>query len=84
MKAFILATAIATVVVAGSARAHSNVVAGATPEWRHTYDKFRNSNASAATRDPIGVCVEGRETGRDPDPNVREELKNEYYVQQGR
>jgi hypothetical protein len=30
-----------------------------------------------------GVDVDGHEIGRDPDPNVRQELRNEYYVLQG-
>lgn len=79
MKAIILATAIA-VVFAGTAHAKSNVVAGNTLRK----SQFRNSNASAVTRDPIGVYIDGKEIGRDPDPNVREELKSEYFVQQGR
>jgi hypothetical protein len=33
--------------------------------------------------DSYGVYVGGREIGRDPDPNVRQELRNEYYVLRG-
>ena len=32
----------------------------------------------AAKTDPFGVYMNGREIGRDPDPNIREELRNEY------
>lgn len=30
-------------------------------------------------RDPYSVYVNGHYAGRDPDPNVRQELENEYY-----
>ena len=32
----------------------------------------------AAKTDPFGVYMNGREIGRDPDPNIRQELRNEY------
>jgi hypothetical protein len=33
--------------------------------------------------DPYGAYIDGREIGRDPDPNIRSSLQSEYYELQG-
>jgi len=76
MKALALAMALAVVVVC-PAMAKSNDMARTIH-----HDRFVNANASIAPRDPIGVYVDGQEVGRDPDPGVRQELKQEYYLRQ--
>ena len=42
-----------------------------------------NANAAVTAPDPYGVYVDGREIGRDPDPNIRSSLRDEYYELQG-
>jgi hypothetical protein len=39
--------------------------------------------AYGADPDPMNVYVDGRFVGRDPDPNVRQQLKNDYDLSQG-
>jgi hypothetical protein len=78
MKSLILATAIAAV-IAGPALA-----APATKTVHHVRHERPLTDSNAfMTYDPIGVYVDGREIGRDPDPAIRSELSREYYIQQG-
>lgn len=77
MKTIVLAAAIA-VLATGSAFAATNHT---THHLRHER-RLSDSNATMA-RDPLGVYIDGREIGRDPDPAIREELYNEYYELQG-
>jgi hypothetical protein len=77
MKTIILAAAIAAA-IAGPALAAPGKM---THYVRHER-ALPDSNAFM-TNDPIGVYVDGREIGRDPDPNIRAELLREYYTEQG-
>jgi hypothetical protein len=77
MKTIVLASALA-VLATGSAFAATTHT---THHLRHER-RLSDSNASV-TRDPMGVYVNGREIGRDPDPAIRDELYNEYYELQG-
>src|SRR5262245_18671019 len=77
-KAIVLAAVLAA--VAGSP---------ALAKSQHAVHNFRQSNAqldtsaAVAAPDPYGVYIQGREIGRDPDPNIRSSLRNEYYELQG-
>ncbi len=75
MKTASLALAI-MIVAAGPALAkqHTDV----TPSNPH-HAQSTDSHASMLKQDPFGVYVGKQEIGRDPDPNIREELKNEYF-----
>lgn len=42
-----------------------------------------DAHAAVTSRDPLGVYVQGQEIGRDPDANIRNTLKDEYYELQG-
>jgi hypothetical protein len=77
MRTIILATALAAV-LAGPALAASH-----TPHQLRHDRQVMDSNAAMLTNDPIGVYVNGKEVGRDPDPNIREEIQREYYTLQG-
>jgi hypothetical protein len=84
MKAIVLAAAIAAAAVS-PALAKSANTAQHLQHLQHLRQSQRVLDARAAfmTPDPYGVYVDGREIGRDPDPNVRSSLRNEYYEQQG-
>jgi hypothetical protein len=73
MKAMLLAAAIA-VAIAGPAFARSSHVKHPT---RHVLD------AQAAVPDQYDVYVDGHYVGRDPDPNIRQSLRDQYYSRQG-
>jgi hypothetical protein len=78
MKTIVLASVVA-VLATGSASAATNHTA------HHPRHEHRLSDSNAfMSRDPLGVYIDGREIGRDPDPAIREELYNEYYQLQGR
>jgi hypothetical protein len=81
MKTIVLAAAIAAV-VAGPALAKSP---DAVQRMQHVRQNHQVMNAHAAVTapDPYGVYVDGREIGRDPDPNIRSSLQGEYYELQG-
>jgi len=42
-----------------------------------------DTRAAVAAPDPYGVYVDGKEIGRDLDPNIRSSLSEEYYTVQG-
>lgn len=78
MKTIVLASALAAV-LAGPALAASST----TDHHVVRHERlFRDSNV-LMQHDPIGVYVDGREIGRDPDPAIRSELQSEYYTLQG-
>lgn len=81
MKAIVLAAAIAAA-VASPALAKSPA---AMQRVQHVHQSHRVMNAHAAftAPDPYGVYIDGREIGRDPDPNIRSSLRGEYYELQG-
>jgi hypothetical protein len=79
MKAIVLAAAISAVAIASPALAKS---ANVTQHVRHS-QHVMNANAAFAVPDRSGVYVDGREVGRDPDPNIRSSLRDEYYERQG-
>jgi hypothetical protein len=79
MKAIVLAAAIAAAAIASPALAKSAKV---TQQVRHS-QQVLNANAALTAPDRYGVYVDGREVGRDPDPNIRSSLRDEYYELQG-
>ena len=44
---------------------------------------FNQIQATPSENDPYGVYLGGREIGRDPDPNVRQQLLRDYYAVHG-
>ena len=78
MKTLILATAIA---LAAAAPAFAKSPKPA--HHVHTRQQVLNANASIGGLDPIGVYVNGREIGGDPDANIRKALQDTYYGLQG-
>jgi hypothetical protein len=77
MKTIVLASAL-VVLASGSALAATHHTT------RHLRPEHKLSDSNAfMQRDPLGVYVDGREIGRDPDPAIREELYNEHYELQG-
>jgi hypothetical protein len=79
MKVASLAFAIA-IVTAGAALAKPIDVARPGSHDAHARSAHAQVHvqAPAAKTDPFGAYVNGREIGRDPDPNIRQELRNEY------
>ena len=49
----------------------------------HAAQHVLNANASLSAADSIGVYVNGREIGRDPDVNIRRTLQDTYFGLQG-
>jgi hypothetical protein len=78
MKSIVLAAAIAAS-LAGPALAKPANVMHHTRQSPHAM----NAHAAFTAPDPYGVYVDGREVGRDPDPNIRSSLRSEYYELQG-
>lgn len=78
MKTLVLAAAIALAAVA-PALAKSPKPA----HHVHASQHVLNANASIGAPDPIGVYVNGREIGRDPDASIRKALQDGYYGLQG-
>ena len=77
MKVLVLASAV-VVLATGSALAATNHAA-----HRVRHERRPSDPNAVVPRNPIGVYVDGREIGRDPDPAIRDELYNEYYKLQG-
>jgi hypothetical protein len=77
MKVASLALAIA-IVAAGAALAKPTDVPRSGSHDAHMRSGHAHAQTSAAKTDPFGAYVNGKEIGRDPDPNIREELRNEY------
>ena len=79
MKVAPLALAIA-IVTAGPALAKPTDVPRSGSHVAHVRSAHGQVHvqAPAAKTDPFGAYVNGREIGRDPDPNIRQELRNEY------
>jgi hypothetical protein len=79
MKVASLALAIA-VVTAGAALAKPTDVPRSGSHDAHARSAHAqvHAQAPAAKTDPFGAYMDGKEIGRDPDPNIREELRNEY------
>jgi hypothetical protein len=77
MKAASLAFAVA-IVAAGPALAAPTHVARS---GHHTYHhgQSTDSRAPVLKTDPLGVYEGRQEIGRDPDPNIRDELGREFY-----
>ena len=74
MKAASLAIAVA-ILAGGPALAKPAHVA--RPSHIH-HSQPRDSQNSVGTQDPYGVYWGNQEIGRDPDPNIREQLGREY------
>ena len=74
MKAASLAVAVA-ILAGGPALAKPAHVA---PTSHIHHSQPRDAQGSVVTQDPYGVYWGGQEIGRDPDPNIREELGREY------
>jgi hypothetical protein len=79
MKAVSLALAIA-IVTAGAALAKPTDVtrSGSHDARARSAHAQGHVQTPAAKTDPFGAYINGKEIGRDPDPNIREELRNEY------
>ena len=87
MKTIIAVAAVAAIgafaaspVLAKSAPRHvvsGPVVAAPAGEWRDS--AAQDDIAPWAAADPNAVYVDGRYAGADPDPNVRMQLKDDYY-----
>lgn len=79
MKVASLALAIA-IVTAGAALAKPTDVPRSGSHDAHARSAHAQVHAQtpAAKTDPFGAYMNGKEIGRDPDPNIREELRNEY------
>jgi hypothetical protein len=78
MRTIVLAAAIAAAIASPAFAKSANV----TKHVRQS-QHVMNANAAFTAPDPYGVYVDGREIGRDPDPNIRASLRGEYYEQQG-
>jgi hypothetical protein len=79
MKVASLALAIA-IVTTGAALAKPTDVPRSGSHDAHARSAHAQVHAQnpAAKTDPFGAYMNGKEIGRDPDPNIREELRNEY------
>ena len=77
MKYLVLTAAIAAV-VATPAVARDHYKARHHHAYRHVVPAY-NAYGYMGRRDPYSVYVNGHYAGRDPDPNVRQSLVNEYY-----
>jgi hypothetical protein len=77
MKTIVLAAAVAAVIA-------SPALAASSHTGRHLHHDRQTSDPVLSMQriDPIGVYVDGREIGRDPDPAIRAELLSEYYQEQ--
>jgi hypothetical protein len=62
---------------------HSHVVVNAPYDSVPSGARDFTPYAYGADPDPMNVYVNGRFIGRDPDPNVRQQLKNDYDLSQG-
>ena len=78
MKSIVLAAAIAAAVATPALAKSTHVMQHTRPSQHAT-----NTHAALNAPDPYGVYVDGREIGRDPDPNIRSSLQSEYYELQG-
>ena len=75
MRAIILAMAFAAA-FAGQASAESGKT---TMQHVRNHHRAANAQASVAAPDPFAVYANGHLIGRDPDPNVRSALTDEYW-----
>jgi hypothetical protein len=78
MKTIVLATALALAVSAPALAKPSN-----TMHHAHTSHHAMNAHSAFVMPDAAGVYVDRQEVGRDPDPNIRSTLRDEYYERQG-
>ena len=78
MKSIVLAAAIAAALASPALAKSTNVVHHA-----RLNQHAMNTHAVVNVPDPYGAYVDGREIGRDPDPNIRSSLQSEYYELQG-
>jgi len=65
-------------VCASAARIHH-----ANHNWQRPQSQLHAPDAIPGRLDPNGVYVDGVEIGRDPDPNVRQRLYDEYFYMRG-
>ena len=77
MRTIVLATALALAASAPALAKSTDVMHHARAAHHMT-----SPNAAVAAPDPYGVYIEGQEIGRDPDPNIRSTLRDEYYEMQ--
>jgi hypothetical protein len=78
MKTLVLAAAIALAAATPALARSPKII-----RHPHAAQHVPNANASFGAADPIGVYVNGREIGRDPDANIRQTLQSTYYGLQG-
>ena len=78
MKTIVLATALALAVSAPALAKTSDT----TTHHARLSHHAMNSHPAFVMPDPAGVYVDGQEVGRDPDPNIRSTLRDEYYERQ--
>ena len=77
--------------IAASVAALATSPALAAPAMQHHLVRNAHAQMQIPTQlrqhpsqaDPYDVYVDGHYAGRDPDPNVREELKNDWYATHG-